>query len=201
MAAKAKPGRRPIDRRAEILDAAESLYATLGHDKTTVTDIGRELGMSAANLYRHFPNRQAIDDAIARRKLTVIEDAAWAAARTASADPVAAFRRLVIDVTHATVALIFEQDKLYELCRVATEEKWPVVERFVHDLQGVVRHVLIEGRNAGVFRVDDPDRVAGAAFWALARVWHPQMLALYRDDMLEETAHGLADMVLNSLRP
>ena len=93
-----KPGRPALDRREEILDAAERLYDHLGFEKTTVGDVAKAIGMSPANLYRSFPSRQAIDEAIAARKLRVLEDAAWTAARTASIDAPEALRRLVLDV-------------------------------------------------------------------------------------------------------
>ena len=56
-----RPGRPSVDRREEILEAARSLYETIGFEKTTVGDVAKVLGMSPANLYRSFPNRQAID--------------------------------------------------------------------------------------------------------------------------------------------
>jgi AcrR family transcriptional regulator len=196
---RAKSGRTPVDRRSEILDAAEHLYADVGFEKTTVTDLARHLGMSPANLYRHFPNRQSIDDHIALRKLTVIEDAAWKAARGASQDARASFRAMVLAVMNTTLELQFSEQKLHQLCVVAIENKWPVVDQLVQNLQGAVRHVIIEGRNAGVFHIADPDVSAGAVFWSLLRVWHPQMLALYRDEHLEALAHSICDLILASL--
>lgn len=193
-------GRKPIDRRAQILDAAEGLYASLGTQKTTVGDIARALGMSAANLYRHFPNRHAIDEALARRKLTAIEDAAWRAARKASRNPSSALRELIFSVMEVTDSMLFSEEKLHELCVIATEQKWPVVDQFMRDLQGAVRHVLIEGRNSGHFAVDDLERVTGAVFWTLLRVWHPQMLSLYRNQDLPGVAEDLCALILRSLR-
>ena len=76
-----RPGRPSVDRREEILEVANRLYDSIGFEKTTMGDVARELGMSPANLYRSFPNRQALDEAIAERKLSVIEDRAWATAR------------------------------------------------------------------------------------------------------------------------
>ncbi|UVO49666.1 TetR family transcriptional regulator [Sphingomonas sp. SUN019] len=195
-----KPGRPAIDRREEILDAAERLYDRVGFEKTTIGDIARDLGMSSANLYRSFANRQAIDEAIAARKLVVLEDVAWSAARTASIDAPAALRGTVLAVMRQSLALLFSEERMHRLCAVATQSRWPVVEKFVHDLRGALRHIVIEGQNAGTFAAGDPDRISGALFAALSKVWHPAMLETYRTDDLEAEAQALCDLLLVGLK-
>ena len=198
-AAVRRPGRPAVDRREEILDVAERLYDSIGFDKTTIGDVARDLGMSPANLYRSFANRQAIDDGIAARKLAVLEDAAWSAARRASTDAPAALRATVLAVMRGSLAILFSEERIHRLCAVATQERWPVVERFIHDLRGALRHIVIEGQNAGVFVPGDADRLSGAAFAAFSKVWHPIMLETYRADDLEAEAQALSDLVIAGL--
>ena len=66
--AAAAPHRRG-QTRARIEDTAERLFRTMGYQKTAVADIARELGMSPANVYRFFPSKSAINEAIAERML------------------------------------------------------------------------------------------------------------------------------------
>ena len=70
------------DTRARIMEAAEALFRRLGYAKTAVVDIAAELGMSPANIYRFFPSKNAIVEAICQRCLTEVEEKAWAAARS-----------------------------------------------------------------------------------------------------------------------
>src|ERR1700741_4366484 len=79
MNAQAKP--RPDDTRARIVETAEALFRRLGYAKTAVADIASELGMSPANVYRFFPSKNAIVEAICQRCLNELEEKAWAAAR------------------------------------------------------------------------------------------------------------------------
>ena len=51
---------RQVDRRPQILDAAERCFALNGFHKTTMQDIAREAGMVPGNLYRYFPSKNAI---------------------------------------------------------------------------------------------------------------------------------------------
>ena len=72
---------KPDDTRARIMESAETLFRRLGFAKTTVADIAAELGMSPANVYRFFPSKAAIVEAICQRHLATIENDAWAIAR------------------------------------------------------------------------------------------------------------------------
>jgi TetR/AcrR family transcriptional repressor of uid operon len=54
--------RRPADagRRERILEAAERAFVRHGFHATTMQHVAEELGMSAGNLYRYFPSKEAI---------------------------------------------------------------------------------------------------------------------------------------------
>src|SRR3712207_8811620 len=67
--------------RRRIEDTAERLFRTLGYQKTAVADIARELGMSPANVYRFFPSKSTINEAIAQRLLGGLVEGAWTIAR------------------------------------------------------------------------------------------------------------------------
>src|SRR5947209_19125235 len=73
---------RPDDTRERIMQTAEVLFRRLGFAKTAVADIASELKMSPANVYRFFPSKNAIVEAICQRCLGELEDRAWAVARS-----------------------------------------------------------------------------------------------------------------------
>jgi AcrR family transcriptional regulator len=54
--------RRPPDdeRRAHILASAERAFVAYGFHAATMTQVAEEAGMSAGNLYRYFPSKEAI---------------------------------------------------------------------------------------------------------------------------------------------
>ncbi len=73
---------KPDDTRARIMEAAEGLFRRLGFAKTAVADIAAELRMSPANVYRFFPSKNSIVEAICRRCLVELEEKAWMVARS-----------------------------------------------------------------------------------------------------------------------
>jgi TetR/AcrR family transcriptional regulator, repressor for uid operon len=62
-------GRRPADaeRRERILAAAERAFVRHGFHATTMQHVADEIGMSAGNLYRYFPSKEAIVEGLCER--------------------------------------------------------------------------------------------------------------------------------------
>ena len=56
---------RRAERRAEILEAAESCFARLGFHRTTMRDVIAEASLSAGCVYKHFKSKHEIVAAIA----------------------------------------------------------------------------------------------------------------------------------------
>ena len=88
---------RPDDTRARIMETAETLFRRLGFAKTTVADIASELGMSPANVYRFFPSKIAIVQAICQRCLGELEAKVWSVARSRDAAS-ERLERLILEV-------------------------------------------------------------------------------------------------------
>ena len=49
----------------QVLVAAEDVLRRYGPAKATVVDVARELGVSHGSVYRHFPSKTALRDAVA----------------------------------------------------------------------------------------------------------------------------------------
>jgi AcrR family transcriptional regulator len=200
LAEKRKAGRPAVDRRDEILDAAERLYDALGFEKVTVTDVARALAMSPANLYRTFANRQAIDEAVTARALSVIEDAAWAQARQAAVDPAAAFQKLCLTISTEIRDLMFRKGRASDLCLAAARGNWPPVQDYLDTLHGAIRHVIAEGQRLRAFRPELAlEATSATVVYAMAMVWHPVMLDTYGVDGIEADTTALAELLLDAL--
>lgn len=61
-----------MDPRERILDAAEAALRRFGTEKTNVVDIARALEMSHANIYRFFPSKKQLLQAVAERWLVFL---------------------------------------------------------------------------------------------------------------------------------
>jgi len=81
---------RRAERRAEILEAAESCFARLGFHRATMRDVIAEAGLSAGCVYKHFQSKHEIIATIAADRHASEMDLLSEA--EAAQDPVAALR-------------------------------------------------------------------------------------------------------------
>ncbi|SDT72977.1 TetR/AcrR family transcriptional regulator [Actinoplanes derwentensis] len=59
----------------DILDAALTLFAEAGYDRTSTNAIAARAGMSPGSLYQYFSNKEAIAEALSRRLLEELREA------------------------------------------------------------------------------------------------------------------------------
>jgi AcrR family transcriptional regulator len=75
----AEPGRKPRAdgqrNRERLLETAKAAFADVGAD-VSLDEIARRAGVGIGTLYRHFPNRDAIVEAVYRREVQQLADAA-----------------------------------------------------------------------------------------------------------------------------
>ena len=185
--------------RTAIVETAERLFRTLGYQKTTVADIARALRMSPANVYRFFPSKAAINEAICARLLDGLEEVAWTIARA----PVPAadrLRTLFTTMQQQTMALFFEDKRMHDMVTAAMEEHWGVIRRHIDNIDQALCHILADGIAAGEFARLDPARTARLLHAAMVAFEHPTLVQQCLDQDLPAMAADMAELVLRALR-
>jgi AcrR family transcriptional regulator len=181
-----------------ILDEAERLFRHYGYTKTTVADIARDLGMSPANIYRFFPSKAGIHEALAERMLAEREVETLKVARL----PVSASDRLrafVVGTHKATVATMLDEAKVHEMVSVALEEQWSVIERHLDRMNGILAIIIKDGMASGEFVARDADEAARCFAAAVISVCHPQVVAQCLAKPNRATPEQLAEFAVRSL--
>src|SRR5271166_2360370 len=107
--------------RARILTEAKRLFRHYGYAKTTVADIAEACVMSSANVYRFFPSKSAINEAICgmifcefERRLRMI-----ATAEAPASERLTQFIELIARYTLETYT---HEKKVHDMVVVAMEE-------------------------------------------------------------------------------
>lgn len=161
--------------RAEILTVAWDLFRELGA-RTTIADIAERLGMSSANIYRFFPSKQALSEAICANQLGALIEAVQAA----GAAPGSASRRLTAMLTTLHRQMrdqMLNQSRVHEIVDVALDEKWPAIETFHESCAALVAGLVAEGQAAGEFGPGDPGLMGMQTLLACASIYHPTLIA------------------------
>lgn len=158
--------------RERILSAAEGLLRRHGPAKTTVADVARTLGMSHANVYRHFASKADLRDAVAERWLA--ELTAPLAAIVAGPEP--ASTRLVawfLALAEAKRRKVHDDPELFANYHTLAEQARGAVGAHLATLRQQVTRIVADGMADGEFAAGDAAAMAESALDATLRFHHP----------------------------
>ena len=190
------------DTRARIMDTAEALFRRLGFAKTAVADIAAELKMSPANVYRFFPSKNAIVEAICQRCLGGLEDRAWAAARLPG--PAAErIERVVLEILAYHKENNLTDRRVNDIVLVAIELSWGAIRAHKEHMRMVFESLLREGTDRGEFELIDPRETSRLLMISLINFCHPVLVAQYLQDQgdLEADARATVRFLLRAITP
>lgn len=199
---RAAPVRGPAEHsvRDQIIEAANVHFAHYGYAKTTVADLAREIGFSKAYIYRFFASKQAIGEAICGECLDRLFDQVREAVDQGR-DATDKLRKFAKTVTGASVELLFNDRKIYEIAAHASSENWMAAQIYVERLQQLLEDILKEGRASGQFERKTPlDETRRAIFYAFLPFIDPVFLERSLD-LLPDAQAEVTGLVLRSLAP
>ena len=159
--------------RERILVAAEALLRRYGPAKTNVVDVARALGMSHANVYRHFASKAALHDAVAERWLQRVTTPldAIASAPGPAAERLEAW---VVSLVAAKRRKVLDDPEMFATYQAVAAAARAVVEAHRAALRSQLVSIIERGIAAGEFAPTDAADAASAVFDATARFHHPQ---------------------------
>lgn len=183
-----------------IVRSGERMFRTFGYGKTTVADIARDVGISTAYIYRFYPTKLAICEAVCNGILTRRTDMLWQEAKS-TLRPEDKFQRLFTRIAEESLRLLFEEERLLDMIRVGLDAKWPAVERYDNALEEVAKYILMEGIEKGLFRrvvsTADTARSIGAMLLLCS---HPVLVNEARNKDPVGRARGLAALMIDGIR-
>ena len=193
---------RPDDTRARIMETAETLFRRLGFAKTAVADIASELGMSPANVYRFFPSKNAIVQALCQRCLSDLETKIWAVARSRDPGPQRLDRLVLETLAYHKENLLVEQ-RVSDLVQFAMQESWDAIMAHKEVHRTAIELILRDGIEAGDFEPVDPRETSMLILRAMAAFCHPILLeqGLQEGHNLESEARAIIRLLLRGISP
>jgi len=193
---------KPDDTRARIMDTAEALFRRLGYAKTAVADIAGELKMSPANVYRFFPSKNAIIEAICQRCLSELEDRAWAVARSRGS-AAERLERLVLEILAYHKENNLTDQRVNDIVLAAIELSWGAIRAHKEHMRMVFEAVLREGIERGEFERVDARETSRLMMISLVNFCHPVLVAQYLQDQgdLEADARATIRFLLRAITP
>lgn len=181
-----------------ILDAAEEVLRRYGPQKTTVVDVARALDVSHGTVYRHYPSKAALRDAVVARWLHRLTEPLERIASAADPAP-ERLRAWLAALAEAKREKMRADPEMFAAYSALAEEARAVVGAHVAALVGQIERILRDGVAAGAFRLADPAAAARAVFVATGRFHHPAHRADWADPGIEAQFRAVVDLVLAGL--
>lgn len=198
-AAASGPSSAPLS----IVAAARELFAAYGYAKTNVGDIAQAVGMSPANLYRHFRNKRAIGQAVI--EAYVAEERREVAEALAAAGPSAEarLRAHVTATTMFTIRHVRKAPKLVELAEMifSDEDGLSFVDAYLRGELDAMAGLIADGVARGEFApIADVSAAARATHLSVRYFQAPYAITRHGLDDVEADLELSLNLTLAGLR-
>lgn len=181
-----------------ILRTTEEVLRRYGPAKATVVDVARALGVSHGSVYRHFPTKLALREAVTRRWL--------ARAHTGLADIAAEtgpapdrLRRWLATLSAGKRSKALDDPELFATYSVLAAETSEMVDEHIRDMIAQLARIISDGVAAEEFTVADPAAAAQAVFDATTRYHDPVHAADWASKDIDASFDAVCSLVLAGL--
>lgn len=181
-----------------ILEVTEDVLRRFGLAKATVVDVARALDVSHGSVYRHFPSKASLREAVAKRWLDRVNAPLLKVAEASGPAPARLERwlRTMFAIKHKKVS---EDPEMFRTYLTLAQEACKVVKAHKDGLVDQVAHIIADGVKQGVFQVTDPTTSARAIFDATIRFHHPAHADEWSDPQLAARIDALLALLLRGL--
>jgi len=181
-----------------ILEVTEDVLRRFGLAKATVVDVARALDVSHGSVYRHFPSKASLREAVAKRWLDRANAPLAKIAEGSGSAPVRLERwlRTMFAIKHKKVS---DDPEMFATYLALAQEACKVVKAHKDRLVDQIAQILADGVKQGVFQVADVKASARAIFDATSRFHHPAHAEEWSDPQLAARIDALLALLLKSL--
>ncbi|MEA2910657.1 MAG: hypothetical protein QOJ15_2738 [Bradyrhizobium sp.] len=181
-----------------ILEVTEDVLRRFGLAKATVVDVARALDVSHGSVYRHFPSKASLRQAVAKRWLDRVNAPLQKIAEGTGPAPARLERwlRTMIAIKHKKVA---DDPEMFATYLTLAQEACQVVKAHKDGLVDQIAGILCDGVKQGVFQVTDPKAAARALFDATSRYHHPAHAEEWSDPAVPVRIDTVLGLLLRGL--
>jgi AcrR family transcriptional regulator len=181
-----------------ILEVAEEILRRYGPAKATVIDVARALGVSHGSVYRHFPSKAALREAVTERWLTEVSSPLEKV--VAEDGPALARLRRWFELLIASKRRrAFDDPEMFATYMAVAAEANNVVKAHVRHLADQISRIIADGVAQGVFTVADPVIAGWAVYNATIRFYDPAHAQEWSDSDIDTAFEGVWSLILSGL--
>ncbi len=184
-----------------ILEAARVRFGHYGFNKTTMAEIAKDCGMSAANIYRYFNGKNDIIAALATNVLRHQETKLAEIVSRQSFSYAKKLRDFFIESLVITRQYATEQPKMKEMVDFICLERFDIVQLHKKNKREFIENILLEGSLSGEFVIANTDMVSIAkAILDSTVMFHtPLFMDMYSSEDLKSSCDRVLKLILAAI--
>lgn len=188
------------DPRESILRAAADRILHYGYNKTTMSEIAADCGMSAGNIYRFYPSKIDIAEAMTREYTSETHAAFESIIRDAGRSPSRKLRDFFAYRLERTFRTFEKHPRLMELAEIMGRERPDYLAEERAQERILIEKIIAEGRNTGDFALPaDLTITADLVQCAMMKFRIPQLWTTEQLDALIPEMEGVLSLVFTGL--
>lgn len=182
-----------------ILEVTEDVLRRYGLAKATVVDVARALDVSHGSVYRHFPSKASLREAVAKRWLERVDTPLRLIAEETGPAP-ARLDRWLRALFSTKQARVCDDPEMFQTYLTLAREACGAVKAHREVLVDQIAAILSDGVKQRVFEVADVRTTARAIFDATSRYHHPGHSMEWSDPQLPARIDALLALLFRGLK-
>jgi AcrR family transcriptional regulator len=181
-----------------ILNVTEDVLRRFGLAKATVVDVARALEVSHGSVYRHFPSKASLRQAVAKRWLDRVNAPLRKIADASGPAPerLGRWLRTMFEIKQRKYN---EDPEMFATYLTLAQEACEAVKAHREGLRQQIAQMLSEGVEQGVFEVADIKATARALFDATSRFHHPAHAEEWKEPDIAGRIDAVVALLLKGL--
>lgn len=187
--------------RCQIIEAAKKRFSHFGYAKTTMAEVATDCSMSPGNLYRFFPGKLDIAEAIATEDYARHLDNLRKLAMAPSKDARSRLHDLFFEELRRTYHKLEQDPRAHEMALVIAHERPTFANWMLANERKVLVELLEEGEKRGEFAIEDKELTAEMIQSATMKFRYPQLWSKLTLPKLERELEGVLKLIIFGLCP
>jgi AcrR family transcriptional regulator len=187
--------------REQIVHAAKKRFSHFGYAKTTMAEVATDCCMSPGNLYRFYPGKLDIAEAIATEDYSKHLEVMRKIAIAPGKDARERLHDLLFEELRRTYTKLEKDPRAYEMALVISRERPEYANWMLGEERKILIELLDEAERRGEFVPEDKDFTAEMVQAATMKFRYPQLWSKLTLPKLERELEGVIKLLINGLCP
>jgi AcrR family transcriptional regulator len=187
--------------RCQIIEAAKKRFSHFGYAKTTMAEVATDCSMSPGNLYRFFPGKLDIAEAIATESYESQLDNLRKLATAPNRNARERLHDLLFEELRQTYTKLEKDPRAYEMATVISRERPTFANWMLANERKILIELLDEAERRGEFFSEDKELTAEMIQSATMKFRYPQLWSKLTLPKLERELEGVLNLLVDGLCP